>query len=70
MVMTVKLPMKLYTNFRLILTVGSSGFGRISETTSLKVALGGIRSLSKIETSIDNKLDLHYNLRRIRFEFL
>ena len=34
MVMTVKLPMKLYTKFRLVLTVGSSGFARISETTS------------------------------------
>ena len=34
MVMTVKLPMKLYTNFRMLLTVGSSGFARISETTS------------------------------------
>ena len=32
--MTVKLPLKHYTNLCMVLTVESSGFARISETTS------------------------------------
>ena len=32
-VMAVELPMKLYKNVRVVLTFGSSGFGRISKTT-------------------------------------
>ena len=55
--MTVKLPMKLSTNFRVVLTVGSYGFARISETTydlSLVFASGEPH---------ENRTDLFQNFR-------
>ena len=49
--------MKLYTNFRVVLTVGSYGFARISETTS---------DLSLVFASSEpheDRTDLFQNLR-------
>ena len=55
--MTVKLPKKLYTNFRVVLRVGSYGFARISETTS------DLSLVFPLTEPHENRTDLFQNSR-------
>ena len=55
--MTIKLPIKLYTNIRVVLTVGSYGFARISETTS------DLSLVFASDETHENKTDLFQNFR-------
>ena len=49
--------MKLYTNFRVVLTVGSYGFARISETTS------DLSLVFPLTEPHENRTDLFQNSR-------